>query len=361
MATPPTPPAKIKAVLAKLAKYSHLTLAEACKHAKIDRETGRRYVRIAPDHGIEPPTFKKNIATAPALVHATHEIPALPTELRDVADLVAERKAKFAQKEAFEQASRLIPVKIKVRGAIGILHFGDPHVDDDGTDITTLDRHMELTRTVEGLFGANVGDTTNNWIGRLARLYAQQSTSKAEANQLAEWFLRGADWLYWTAGNHDNWSGEDDPLLHVARDMKVLYATHGARLNLEFPRGAPFRINAKHDFPGHSQWNPVHGLMKAFDMGYRDHLNICGHKHTSGIGAHKCPETGIIGQAVRVASYKKYDRYAKELALVDHAFSPCAVTVIDAEKPDNHPDRCKVFWEAEAGVDYLKFLRRAVK
>jgi hypothetical protein len=34
-----------------------------------------------------------------------------------------------------------------------------------------------------------VGDTTNNWTGRLARLYADQSTSAAQAWRIAEWLV----------------------------------------------------------------------------------------------------------------------------------------------------------------------------
>src|SRR5689334_13156375 len=98
------------------------------------------------------------------------EYQALPSERVTVEDLLERRKAQFQQKQAHEQARKLLRVKVNVPGPIGILHFGDPHVDDDGTDIAALERHAALVRKTKGLFGANVGDTTNNWCGRLARL-----------------------------------------------------------------------------------------------------------------------------------------------------------------------------------------------
>jgi hypothetical protein len=70
------------------------------------------------------------------------------------------------------EARRLIPIRIKVDGPIGIAHFGDPHVDDDGTNIELLEQHVKVVNATDGLFAANVGDYRNNWVGRLARLWA---------------------------------------------------------------------------------------------------------------------------------------------------------------------------------------------
>jgi hypothetical protein len=61
--------------------------------------------------------------------------------------------------------------------------------------------------------------------------------------------------------------------------------------------------------------------------------------------------------AIKVASYKVYDRYAKERGFRDNSLSPCALTVIDPSLPNDHPDMVKVFWEPEVGADYLRWLR----
>ena len=282
----------------------------------------------------------------------------LPDDDVPIEDLLEHRKKQFAKKKAHEQARKLIRVDIKVDGPFGVLHFGDPHVDDDGTDIIALERHKKLCDATEGLFAANVGDTTNNWVGRLAALYSQQSTSSKQAWKLAEWLIKDTHWLYMIAGNHDAWSGDGDPLKWIARQAQSLYQSSEVRLDLRCPNGAAVRINARHDFAGSSQWNPAHGPMKSVFHGVRDHIAICGHKHKSGYGIIKDPDTGVACHAIQVASYKIIDRYARDKGFRDQMLSPCALTVQDPYLPQDHPDLVKVFWDPEEGVEYLKWKRR---
>lgn len=285
------------------------------------------------------------------------EIKELPDDDISIEDLVAHRKRQFEAKKNHEEASKLIPVKIKLQGPIGLLHFGDPHVDDDGTDIAALERHTELVRNTPGLFACNVGDTLNNWTGRLARLYGEQSTSAAQAWRLAEWFVNRCDWLYMIGGNHDLWSGAGDPLRWIAKQQNAMYKASEARIALKFPNGREIRVNARHDHSGSSVWNPAHGPMKAAIMGTRDHLYVAGHKHESAYSVLKDAISGITMHALKVSSYKIYDRFAKERGFRDNTLSPCALTIIDPSLPEDHPDLIKLFWEPEEGVKYLNFLR----
>lgn len=279
-----------------------------------------------------------------------------PSDLPPVEDLVEQRKKAFERKRAHEEASKLIRVDVHDDLPIGVLHFGDPHVDDDGTDIALLEHHANLTRTTPGLFAANVGDTTNNWVGRLARLYGEQSTSAREAWLLCEWFLRLTQWLYLIGGNHDCWSGAADPINWIARQQDACYTPSEARLGLVFPNGRQVIVNARHDFPGHSQWNPAHGAMKAAQMGCRDDILVCGHKHVSGYGLLKDAESGSLSHCIQVASYKVYDRFAREKGFRDQNFSPCAVTVIDPRTSD--PTRLiQTFWNADLAAEFLTFQR----
>ncbi len=211
--------------------------------------------------------------------------------------------------------------------------------------------------TVDGLLGANVGDVSNNWVGRLAKLYAQQSTSASQAWKLAEWLLKDLKLLYLIGGNHDAWSGAGDPLKWIARQTDSLYQSSEVRMALNFPNGAQVRINARHDFGGSSQWNPAHGPMKAVFHGVRDHIAICGHLHKSGYGIIKDPDSMIACHAIQVASYKFYDRYAREKNFRDQMLSPGVMTVIDPSLPQTHPDLVKVFWDADEGVKFLKWKR----
>jgi len=55
-----------------------------------------------------------------------------------------------------------------------------------------------------GIYGANIGDTTDNWpwTGRLARLWAESEVSDKTAKRMAEWFMfdAGVRWLLWLIG-----------------------------------------------------------------------------------------------------------------------------------------------------------------
>ena len=281
----------------------------------------------------------------------------IPDDDIDVEELVEHRIKQFDKKKKHQEATKLIPVKIHIPGVIGILHFGDPHVDDDGTDLMAIRAHGDLTHQ-EGIWGANVGDTTNNWVGRLARLYANQSTSADQAWKLAEWFIQRTRWLYMIGGNHDAWSGSSDPIKWISRQSNTLYQSSECRVGLRFPNKREIIVNARHDFAGHSQWNPTHGQMKAAQMGMRDHIMISGHKHTSGYGVIKDPSTGKVCHAIQVASYKIYDSYAKERGFRDQSLSPACMTVINPDLPQDHPDMVKVFWCPFEGADFVKWKRK---
>jgi len=316
----------------------------------------RSYVETAPRGA----TLKAHLASKAAKeAKPDFEIPELPDDDLDADEIVAQAKAAFKHKRAYEQARRLIPVRVNIPGPIGILHFGDPHVDDAGTDLELLDRHSDLTREYPFVWGANVGDTTNNWVGRLAVLYAAQNMSRSRAIKVAERFIKRTRWLYMIGGNHDAWSGDDDPIRWIAREAGTLYQSSECRIQLNFPEGDPIRINGRHDFAGHSQWNPAHGPMKAAMIGVRDHIMVAGHRHESAHGVVKDPTTGIVCHALKVASYKVFDRYARERGFRDQALGPAAFTILQPHLPDDHPDRVIVTWDPEVGVELLKALRSA--
>lgn len=368
MPTPPVTEAQVKRVMEKYASMTHLTLTDAAKKLGIGRDSLRRYIRdFAPRYGIEAPqpanpiTYAFSRGTRPAIVTPTHEYPEIPDDDLDVEEIIAMRSREFDQKRRHEEASKLLHVKVKVRGPIGIIHMGDPHLDDDGTDIAEAFRVARLSSEVDGLWAANVGDTTNAWVGRLARLYAEQNMGRKRALKVAEHFIKTGRWLYMVGGNHDGWAGEDDPIKWISRQHNVQYRPSEARLELNFPEGESFTINARHDFSGSSMWNPAHGVMKAAQLGVRDELATCGHKHVSGYGILKDPATGNACHALQVGSFKVFDRFAKDKGFRDQHLGPCAVTVIDPMMPRTNPDRCKVFFDVDSGVDYLKFKRRGVK
>lgn len=342
MATKPLDEALAAQALEAFAEHGNVTAAALA--LGIPRTTLDNRLRVARAMGIPEP--KPFVAED------------LPDELPSAEELIARRRKQFARKQAAEDARTLIPIRITCDGPIGIAHMGDPHVDDDGTDIDLLQRHVGIINKTEGLFAGNVGDYSNNWVGRLARLYGQQSLSAAEAWVLVEWLVRSTRWLYLVGGNHDCWSGDGDPIKWMAKSARVQYEAHGARLGLTFPNGRVVRLNARHDFKGHSQWNTAHGPAKAVQLGWRDHILTCGHLHTSGVQILRDPSDGLISHVLRVGSYKTYDRYAKEKGLPNQTFTVCPVTVIRPQFADDDNRLITTFLEPETAAEFLTWLRK---
>ena len=336
---------------------------------------GRNAEKAARAAGIASSTLKSRLRRAaslnipitldpskPTVGHAeSFTYTPLPEPDLSVEELIAHRKKQFSRKQAYEDARKLIPVKVNIDGPIGIWHFGDPHLDDDGTDLGLVEQHVDLIHKTEGLFGANVGDSSNNWVGRLSHLWGQQSTSARQAWQLVDWFISGLEWLYLISGNHDAWSGEGDPIKWIMKEQQAPYASSEIRLELVFPNKNTCRVNARHDFSGHSQYNPVHGPMKANMFGVRDHISVAGHRHVSGHGVLKNPEDGSLCHSFLVAGYKIYDRYAMEKGFRDQRISPGVFTIINPEVPNTHPDFVTHFWDMATGIFFLKALRRRYK
>tara|TARA_R100001244_G_scaffold106697_1_gene79166 strand:+ start:488 stop:1519 length:1032 start_codon:yes stop_codon:yes gene_type:complete len=281
----------------------------------------------------------------------------LPTGNEPIGELIDNRIKKYALKSKARNAENLINVKINVDGPVGIAHFGDPHIDDDGTNIAELLMHAELVQKTEGMFGGNIGDNQNNWIGRLARLYGEQSTSAQESWRLTEHFISKVDWLYLVGGNHDAWSGPGDPLEWMCSQSNGIFSNNGVRMNLIFPNKKKVRINARHNFAGHSMWNTAHGLVKAIQMGWRDHVLTAGHTHVSGYQVLKDPSSGLISHALRIASYKEMDKYADDKGLPDQNVFKCPVTIIDPQYADNDPRLITTIFEPNEGAEYLTWKR----
>lgn len=337
----------MREVLAAVEKYGSVT--GAARELRIPRETLRSQVDRARGELVKP-RVRVKAATA------DFEIAALPSEHEPVDELIERRKRAFTRLAEAKTARELIPIKVKIDGPYGILHMGDPHVDDNGCDWATLESHIDLIDKTPGLFAANVGDESNNWYGRLARLYSQQSTSAAEALRLVEWLIGRLPWLYIIGGNHDVWSGAQDPVRWFAANISALYEWHGMRLALQSPCGTEVRINARHDFAGTSQWNGAHAPAKAARMGWsRDHIYTCGHRHAAAHNTLVFDNGAHLAHAIRVGTYKVYDDFADSKGFPRENL-PAAVTIINPGARQA-ADLVTVFWGVERAADYLRFLR----
>lgn len=254
------------------------------------------------------------------------------------------------------------PVKVKDDKPIGILWFGDPHVDDNGCDWKLLRRHAHLCKTTDGLYGANIGDTTNNWAGRLAALYAKQEASVKTARRFAQWLMldSGIRWLLWLIGNHDQWGDGAEILALMAakhKTQKIVCHDWEARFVLQFKNGCEVRINAAHDFAGNSMWNPLHGHVKAARFGKDIDLVVAGHLHNWAISQWEMADQGSVPVMIRVKGYKTNDDYARKIGHYEQREGAAILTIIDPRAPTK-AGRVLAFADVESGVEFLKFLRQ---
>lgn len=292
-----------------------------------------------------------------ALREQAFTVDPLPDELPTADELLSRRSQEFARKRDAKDARHLVPVRVHLDGPIGLAFVGDPHLDDPGTDIDLLRSHLALFNKHQALLPLGIGDYSNNWVGRLARLHAQQSVSAAEAWVLVEWLVNAVKWLALVAGNHDLWSGDGDPIRWMAKAARVNYEANGVRLGITTPTGRVIRVNARHDFRGSSIWNTAHGIGRAAQQGWRDHILTAGHTHVSGIQVVRDPMSGLISHCLRIGSYKTYDRFADERGLPNQTFTVCPVVVVRPQFADDDNRLLTTFFDPETAADFLKWLR----
>lgn len=279
--------------------------------------------------------------------------PDLPIEA-----IVAHRKAAFERKHAHHLAKRWRKYHVPARGPYALMFFGDPHLDDDGCHLPLWESHVELAASTPNLFAINIGDTTNNWAGRLARLWADQNASAETARKLVKHYLaeRGIPWLLWLSGNHDLWDGpvgrsvfeKDAPAFVTLEDWQ-------AKVTLVSPNGHELRLWAAHNFKGNSIWNPMHGPLRAAQMEDWAHLYVAGHHHNCGIVQHENPHRGFIANLMRVRGYKYIDDYAELHQFGQHQFGASGVAVIDPDGDKLNAVTC--FLDPFEAVDFLHWKR----
>jgi hypothetical protein len=300
----------------------------------------------------------KTSARSIGRVYEPEEYEVEPGPRVDIDELIRRRDKAFQAKKAQHNYEKMINVKVRVEGPIGLGLFGDWHVDDDGTDVALLDRHLDIfSNGQSGLFAGLLGDLYNNWVGGLARLWSEQSTNSEEARALMEEFLTRANYLFAVQGNHDAWAGHNNIIDYMIRNQTQINAKSRAKLRLNFPNGRACGIYAAHDFPGRSPVDETYGIKKrALADGTCD-IYCAGDTHTSGYGVGVHGGTQKPFHAIRIASYKSIDRYANDLNLQDKSAFVCPVALIDpnASDPMNF-----IRWEfePEEGAERLHWMRQ---
>jgi len=276
--------------------------------------------------------------------------------LESVDDLIARRIEHFDKGIAWYGSESVIEIDDPL--PIGIVHVGDPHLDDDGTDLRAVRDVVDILRRTEGFYGACVGDYLNNWGPKHAHLWPQQGTTADEAWKLCEWFLTSVPrWAYLLLGNHDLFSGPGSGALpYILRGVDcAASAPHEARLRVMFPVGDPIRIWARHSWPGRSMWNVLHGQVRGALMGgYPADVMIGGHTHNWGDATLERPNDGVT-RLVQVGTFKRRDDYAASHGYQPNCHGAACVTILNPTAAG--PGRVRVLWDVAEGAEYLGWLR----
>lgn len=282
--------------------------------------------------------------------------PVLPDDDIPVEQIIDQLCGRFKKRNDHDAAKKWMEFRVNSDEPIGICWFGDPHIDDNGCNWPLLKEHIDIVATTPGMYGANIGDTHNNWVGRLTKEYANQDTSVGTAYKLIEWFFKdsGINWLIMLTGNHDSWNDDARLLKKIAEHLCPMIDWR-AQFKLVFKGGRECLIDAAHDHKGHSQWNGLHGQQKAATMGGTAHLYIAGHRHYWGLAQHECPETNRVYSLARARGYKHIDQYAVTCGFGNHQQGSSIVSVIDPKAPEINMVRC--FADVREGAEYLTYLR----
>lgn len=257
---------------------------------------------------------------------------------------------------AHERAKAWQTVKVPVDGPYGICWFGDPHLDDPYCDLEAFERDARICAATEAMFGANGGDSINNWVGRLERLYGEQSATVSEGWELVEWALKdlGVNWLIWLLGNHDTWN-YGKRIFEGLNTNRVLMRDWDAKLRIVSPCGGDATVWARHNFKGTSIYNELHGLKRAAMMDEQADIYAAFHIHTFATGEVEFPG-GRRALMIRARGYKDSDDYALKGQFTEQRDGRSVVTIV---RPRNGMrPKCRAFDDVEEGADFLNFIRR---
>lgn len=272
-----------------------------------------------------------------------------------IEEILARKRRGFERKAKANADRQWFEIKVNERKPYGVLMFGDPHLDDDGCNIPLLERHLEIAAK-PGVYSLNIGDTTNNWVGRLERLYASQEASKNTGKRLVEWFMfdSGATWLCWVLGNHDEWNDGVDFHMRLAKH-KIPVIDWRAQFQLVHPNGTAARVDASHGRKGSSIWNNLHATLRAAKLGEIADIFCTGHTHNYGLEHLEIAERKHDCWLVQLRGYKFMDHYALTGNFAEHQLGSAVLAIVDPAKDARTRVQC--FEDVERGYQVLEMLR----
>lgn len=310
--------------------------------------------------GIPRTTLAHRIRAAEVESPTSVQYPAFVTAGDDdepIEEIIARKRKGFERKAKAHADRNWFEIKVNETRPYGVLMFGDPHLDDDGCNIPLLESHLSIAAK-PGVYSLNIGDTANNWVGRLERLYANQESSKNTGKRLIEWFMfnSGATWLCWILGNHDEWNDGVDFHMRLARH-KIPVIDWRAQFKLVHPNGTSVGVDASHGRKGSSIWNNLHATLRAAKLGELADIFCTGHTHSYGLEHLEIAERRHDCWLVQLRGYKFMDHFAMVNGFAEHQLGSAVLAIIDPSKDARTRVQC--FEDVERGYRVLELLRSA--
>lgn len=254
-----------------------------------------------------------------------------PKMARSFEELLEANEDEFRRKSERAGYKKAVKVDIQGTGPYALVFFGDCHIGDPGCDIALLLHAMDTVRRTPRMYALNIGDLANQWIGKLGRLYAHQTTTDDEEIEMMRGMLKAIPWLAVILGNHDKWH-------HVASllcdEAGVAHVSHGATFHISCEgQEEPLIVDARHDHRGRSMYNPAHGQLKRAYRGSDADIIIGGHIHQGAYNAVRNGVTGRLAHCIRLGAFKRHDEYVDASSFDQDDIGPIAVAVVDPNAP----------------------------
>lgn len=284
------------------------------------------------------------------------------SDVNEILDLIEMAQSKLGKISAEQEEAN---IKITTNNKYVALTFiSDIHLENVNTDIRQLRDDIEIIKNTPDFYVGFGGDLIDNFMvgphkeGTVEAVIPPKQARVAAGKLFDQ--LKGR--LLWTIlGCHDAWDANyaDYNLPeHIARKLRIPYLGHGGDVNLTLQKTgskkvADYSIHARHKYKGGSSTNGtatckrvLTDINSKFDIVAISHNHFAEIKLENYLGKQRC--------FIRTGSYKKEDRYSKQLGYQSSDFNAMIPVVI----LNTQTHQMKVVSGIENAADMLRALNR---
>ena len=284
------------------------------------------------------------------------ELPEFEDDDVDAEVILDHMEERFTQRKKFNESQTWFKIGVPSDDVVGLAVVGDPHIGSNSCNVPLLRRDAKLMAQTPGLHALNIGDTTDNWVGSLMRLYADNDVSKQTERRLARWFLQdsGIPWRVWVMGNHDTMDAGFANYLYSLNASTVAMVDWQAKFRLAFP-SREVRVNAAHNHKGTSIYNRLHGQKREALWGEHADIIVAGHHHNWASTQEELDDGRVVTMC-RARGYKWLDSHATKNGFRNNEHGATILFVIDP-KAKTPLGLVKPFADLEEGCEFLTWKR----